>query len=654
MRLIRCLTVAALLCAIGIAHAAQAQASPRQAASRQVASQQVQTVWQLLDYIAVDYGAAVQGGQVASASEFQEMQEFSGTVRERLSQLPDHPSRANLVARARTLEDAIQAKAEPQAIDAQARALAEALLQAYPVPRGPGQAPDLAAAAALYQSNCASCHGATGAGDGPVAASLDPPPIAFTDAGRARQRSVFALHQVITHGLDGTAMASYAHLDDDQRWALAFYIGQFAFDGEAQGASLWNTRADLRAAISDLDALVQALPAGMAGLPQSDADHLTAYLRRHPEAVATQAASGDGEVLALARTRLQEGVAAYAAGDHAVARDKVLSAYLDGFEPIEPVLATRDEELLGEIEAAMAALRSKVGADAPLADVQAQAERLSGLLDRAGVALDDDADAGAGAAFAGALTILLREGLEALLLVIAMVAFLRKAERTDAMPYVHAGWVGALLAGGATWLVATQLVAISGASRELTEGFAALLAAAVLVSVGIWMHGKSQADAWQRYIREQLSHALSRGSLWFLFGLAFLIVYREAFETVLFYAALWSQGNHPAVLAGAGSAAVALAAIAWVMLRYSRRLPFGKFFAISAVLMAVLAVVLAGKGVAALQEAGWLPVSLVALPRVELLGVHPTLQGVGVQLAVLAVLVAGFAWNGRAARVAAS
>src|SRR3546814_7272482 len=94
-----------------------------------------------------------------------------------------------------------------------------------------------------------------------------------------------------------------------------------------------------------------------------------------------------------------------------------------------------------------------------------------------------------------------------------MRAFLRKAERSEAMPYVHGGWIGALVAGGATWLAATYLIDISGASRELTDGFAALFAAAVLVSVGIWMHGKSKADAWQRYIREKLSHALSRGSM---------------------------------------------------------------------------------------------------------------------------------------------
>ena len=621
----------------------------------QAAAPQVQTLWQLLDYIAVDYGAAVEDGQVVSAMEFQEMQEFSATVREQLAELPEHPARAGLVTEARALEASIAAKAPAAEVDRQARALADALLQAYPVPRGPAQAPSLAGAAALYQQQCASCHGPKGAGDGPAAAGMEPPPIAFTDAVRARQRSVFALHQVITQGLEGTAMASYAHLPDDQRWALAFYIGQLAFAEAGRGESLWNSRADVRAQLADLDALVQALPANLAGLPQADADALTAYLRRNPEVVAQSAAGGaNQDGIALARVRLQEGVAAYAAGDRALARQKMLSAYLDGFEPVEPVLATRDAALLREIESAMAGLRAKVGGDASLDEVRTQVELLSGLLDRASATLDDEADAGAGAAFVGALTILLREGLEALLLVIAMLAFLRKGGRTDAMPYVHAGWVGALVAGGATWLVATELVSISGASRELTEGFAALVAAAVLVSVGIWMHGKSQADAWQRYVREQLSHALSRGSLWFLFGLSFLIVYREAFETVLFYAALWSQGNHPAVLAGAATAVVALAAIAWLMLRYSRRLPFGKFFAVSAALMAVLAVVLAGKGVAALQEAGWLPVSLVSLPRIDLLGVHPTLQGVGVQLAVLAVLVAGFWWNARTAKVAAA
>src|SRR3546814_11666418 len=72
---------------------------------------------------------------------------------------------------------------------------------------------------------------------------------------------------------------------------------------------------------------------------------------------------------------------------------------------------------------------------------------------------------------------------------------------------------------------------------------------------GIWMHGKSNAEAWQRYIKEKISAALSRRSAWFLFGLTFLVVYREVFETILFYAAIWAQGNGGAMLAGAATAA---------------------------------------------------------------------------------------------------
>jgi high-affinity iron transporter len=229
-----------------------------------------------------------------------------------------------------------------------------------------------------------------------------------------------------------------------------------------------------------------------------------------------------------------------------------------------------------------------------------------------------------------------------------MLAFLRKAERTDALRYVHGGWVVALLAGGATWLVATYVIGISGASRELTEGFGSLLAAVVLLSVGIWMHGKSHADQWQRYIREKFAGAINRQSGWFLFGLAFVVVYREVFETILFYAALWAQGSGMAMLAGAASASAVLAGVAWAMLRYSRALPIGTFFRYSSWLMAILTVVLAGKGVAALQEAGWIDIApLSAVPRVSILGLFPTVQSVAAQVMTVLAIVIGFAMNTR-------
>src|SRR3546814_3518822 len=110
-------------------------------------------------------------------------------------------------------------------------------------------------------------------------------------------------------------------------------------------------------------------------------------------------------------------------------------------------------------------------------------------------------------------------------------------------------------------------------------------------------------------------------------SLSFVVVYREVFETILFYVALWTQGNHQAVLAGAAAATVTLAVITWLLLRASTRLPIGLFFSVSAILMAVLAVVLTGKGIAALQEANVLPSQVLALPRFDLVGLYPTIQG---------------------------
>jgi high-affinity iron transporter len=215
---------------------------------------------------------------------------------------------------------------------------------------------------------------------------------------------------------------------------------------------------------------------------------------------------------------------------------------------------------------------------------------------------------------------------------------------------VHFGWTSALVAGGLTWWAATGLIEVSGASRELTEGFGSLLAAAVLLFVGIWMHGKSRADEWQRYIKHKVGHALSRKSGWFLFMLAFIAVYREVFETILFYAAM-AQQHAQALVGGALAGGAALAVIAVTMLKFSQRLPIAKFFAYSSALVAVLAVVLAGKGVAALQESGMVGVDPVSwAPRIPMLGIFPTGQGLIVQLATLAILVAGFAWNQRESR----
>ncbi|CAN5125174.1 cytochrome c/FTR1 family iron permease [soil metagenome] len=628
-----------LLAWLALLVAAVAVAVPANAATTE---QEVQTSWRLLDYIAVDYREAVSGGRVINQLEYDEMIEFSSSVSSRLAALPQSEQKAVLVEQARALEAVIAAKVEPTDVAGRAKAIADRLLTAYPVPLAPDRAPDVARGAALYAENCASCHGAKGEGPEPAFAKLDPPPIAFAHCERARDRSVFSLYQVITQGLEETAMQSYASLPEQDRWALAFHTGTLAYSDAAAGEQIWKSEPAVRALVPDLAALIALTPAELESrIGAAKAAAVTAFLRANPDAMTPQA-GGANASLQFARDRLRESLAAYTSGDRSEANRLALSAYLDGFEPVEGVLAVRDGRLMNRVEQAMAGFRLAIGRGESEAQMRARLAEVEGLLDEAEVALAPEA-ASSVATFLGSFAILLREGLEALLVVIAMIAFLRRAERPDALRYVHAGWVAALVVGAATWLLATYVLSISGKNRELTEGIGAIVAALVLLSVGVWMHGKAQADEWRRYIAEKMQGALSRGSAWFLFGLAFIVVYREVFETILFYAALWTADNGGILLAGALTAVLLLAVIAWAMLKLSRTLPIGQFFRYSAILIAVLAVVLIGKGVGALQEAGTIPITAVpAVPRIDMIGLLPTAQAVGAQLLMIGALVFGF------------
>jgi high-affinity iron transporter len=610
-------------------------------ASAEKSEASARQIWQLIDYVGVDYGGAVVNGAIVSDAEYAEMQDFTGQALQQAKALPDNAGKAELVRALQELREAVAQKVESGKVSTLARTANARLLSAYPMPVAPKDAPDLKRGAALYQAQCASCHGATGHADGPLAASLDPKPIAFVDRERAASRSVMALYQAVSQGVSGTAMPAFGMLTEEERWAVALYAGTLSHDEamRARGAQAWKNDSRAKAAFPDLTALATHTESDLTPTLGADtARDLMAYLRIQP-AAAVNSTGG----LTLAKARLQESLAAAQAGDKATAMRLGLSAYLDGFEPVEPTLSVRDKALVTGVEAAMLAYRSALERGS-LAEAQAVAERLNTLFGQAEATLKAGA-ADATTAFAGALTILLREGVEALLIVVGMIAFLRKAGRTDVLRYVHAGWVLALAAGGLTWAIATYVVDISGASREVTEGLSSLFAAVVLLSVGLWMHQKSSAGRWQAYLKDKLSSALSRRSAWALFGLSFLAVYREVFETVLFFSALAAEGSSGALLAGLATGIVILAMITWVLLRTSTRMPIGKFFAASSVLVAVLAVVLAGKGAAGLQEAGWLSSSPIAWPHVQILGMYPSAETAAAQLFVLLIAIAGFSFN---------
>jgi len=555
------------------------------------AQDDAQIVLHLLDYVAVDYAAAVAGNQVIDEAEYLEMREFSARAIEEIGRLPANTEREALALTARELARRIESRTDPPMVAAAARRLRTGIIDAYGVSTAPRHPPDTALGRRIYAENCASCHGEQGRGDGPAAVDLDPAPSDFHDGARMAERSLYGIYSTITLGIDGTSMASFAELREEERWSVAAWVAGL---GRGPGAS---------------------------GLER------TCRL-------------------------LAESVAAYREGRNDQAQRLALRAYLDGFEPLEAGLTQLDRRLVRDTEQGLMGLRAALRRGAAVDEIERRRDEIESDLARARQLLDGDG-LSAAAMLSASFLILLREGLEAILVLAAVIAFVKKAGRRDALPYVHAGWIGACVLGLVTWLGASYAIEISGANREISEGVTALLAAATLVYVGYWLHNKAYARAWTRFIREQVGGALSRRTWWAMAAVAFLAVYREIFEIVLFYQALWAQAGGQtgrAFVGGVLAGLVALTGLAWLVFRFSVRLPIGPFFAVTSILLASMAVVFAGQGVAALQEAGVVSITPLSFPDAPVVGLFPTAQTLAAQAAMALIVVASFILAGRAAR----
>lgn len=600
-----------------------------------------QRIVHLLDYIAVDYGVAVEDGAVVDELEYREQLEFASGVDEALAGL-GVASEARLRRDLAALHAAIEAKRPAVEVARESRALAMAVRQQFGVHAFPPRTPSLERGEMLYARACASCHGPEGRGDGLAAREMAPPPSNFRDRERMLVLSLFDLYSTISRGIDGTAMRGFAgELSEAERYDLAFFAGSLVFDAEAveRGRELVELRPGRVAALApDLSALVERPPVEVAENPQDLA--ILAFLRTHPRALHTGTLP-----LEVARQRLAESREAWEQGLPDRALELAVSAYLDGFEAVEPALNATAPELRSELERRFFDHRELLRARADPEAVGPAYDDLKRGLESATVQLRGGLSFLA--VFASALTILVREGFEAALIVTAILALLARAGRRDALRYVHLGWVGALVAGGATWLAVHRLVQMSGAQREVVEGLSALLATAVLFYVSFWLLSKAEAARWQSFLDRRIRAALSAGSVVTLAAVSFLAVYREALETALFYEALWAQAGHGAaqpILVGVGAGALLLALLIAGVVHLGHRLPIPVFFAASSVLLYTLAVILAGEGIAALQEAGWVPVTWVPFPRLDWLGVRPTAEGLTLQGALLAVGLGAIVW----------
>lgn len=604
----------------------------------EASEREAQSILHMLDYLSVDYGGSVLFGKILNESEYKEQSEFAAQSLKLISRLPEHPLLANMIKDAQKLVVYVGEKAPAEEVSTAALQLRRNIIAAYHVPVSPRQVPDSRRAVVLFQQLCARCHGAEGYGNGPESASLNPRPANFRDATRMGKRSVYGLYSTISLGVAGTAMAGFPQLSEDERWALAFLATNF-HNRPARldlGRRLWEKR-DFQGAVPNLVSLT-TLTANEVGINYGDnARAVFEYLRAEPHALmATRHAT-----LLFATEQLDHAMARYRAGDKSEAQRLAIAAYLEGFEPMEISLANLNAQLRLDTEREMMTVRQLIYEGAPAEALAIKVESAKELLRQADELLREGKLSITGA-FVSSLLVLLREGLEAILVLAAIIAFAVKSGQRGVLVYIHAGWGSAIMLGILTWIAATWLVEISGAGREITAGITALIASAMLIYVGFWLHDKTHARAWQKYLKDKVGAALEKKTVWALALISFFAVYRELFETILFYEALWTQtaeGTRPALWSGILTAGLALLGIGWGLFRFGIRLPLGAFFSATSILLAIMAVIFAGQGVASLQVAGIVEVSPVNFVSLPMLGVLPTLETLMTQVAVIGILI---------------
>jgi high-affinity iron transporter len=362
--------------------------------------------------------------------------------------------------------------------------------------------------------------------------------------------------------------------------------------------------------------------------------------------------------VATARALAEQAVEAAKTGDRERGYELARAAYLDHFERAEVPLRLRNPNLVLDLEFQFAELRNGIRDGASPAQLEQAMEEIQTGLRDVDRTLSDAGFAAPLLAFLFSFSILFREGLEAVLLIGILLGSLEAGRAQNFRRPLGLGVLAAVGATVLTWLLATLVIDIAPVERELLEGVTAVVAVGVLFVVTFWLVAQLEQRRRLEFMRARTASAIAAGSAIAFGGLGFTAVFREGFETVLFYQALvlFAQGLLVWVVLGLAAAAVALGAVGWAVLKLGKRLPVKKLLLGGASMLLLLSVAFAGNAVRSLQEAAWISVTPIdggwaRLPifLAELTGIHPTEEGIAVQVALLTVYVFGaaylFAWK---------
>ena len=580
-------------------------------ATPEIATSKAKKVVMMLDILAKEYDLGIENGKVVNSIEYEESQIFLEQALERyqsiVGYMPNSKNAEELKAKFKNLRTNINNKNNPSEIKISANAISSQLLTELGIKmlKSPTRAINIQNGKAIFKANCAICHGLTGGGDGPLSSKIDPAPAVLSDpeiTGNGHS-TAYDNFQVISVGIANTLMIAWSEvLPEEDLWDVAYYIRTF---------SNKNVELPIVAPV-----------------------------------VGTSEISGYAEkAVADVTSVLNQSIRAFEAGDVEQSAELAFDAYLK-YEGIETALVTKKKELGLRLESSFGRLRAEIKRGADLSHVEKINQGIQSDLQEAQTILEQKV--GFTGLFLQSFAIIVREGFEAILIVAALIAFLIKSENKDKVKTIYQGVIIGIVASFLTAYIIDEVLDISAAKQELLEGWIMLVAVVVLFWVSYWLIMKIETQKWNRYITKKMTQALTTGNVFALGMVAFFAVYREGFETVLFYKALYlyagnvNSGIIPGFVAGCSF----LVFIFYLINKVGIRIPLKWFFGATSVLLYFMAFTFMGKGLHELQMGEALSLTPANFsPEISWLGMYPTWETLIGQSLLLIIFLGGLFYS---------
>lgn len=317
-----------------------------------------------------------------------------------------------------------------------------------------------------------------------------------------------------------------------------------------------------------------------------------------------------------------------------------LNEFLTIWPMIEGEVQTRDSKLYSDLETKVPTIISII--NSKKLDSKKAENMIQDLINRVNVIASQT-----NYSAWDATLILLREGLEALLIVATLIAFLKKTNQAGKQKWIWIGVAFGLLASGILAIIINILFSkmTAASSREYIEGITGIIAVLMMLTVGAWLHKKSNIKNWNQYIQRQMKEAIATGSLFSFSVISFLSIFREGAETIIFYAGMAPSMSTSQLFIGIGVALAILIVIGFVIIHYSVKIPIRLFFTVATILIYFFAFKILGVSIHALQVSNAIPTSSFQPSLfIQGIGLYPTWETTIPQILLILFIILAAMW----------